>query len=78
MWIKRKDSDAINLDCVKCIEKIIKKESNDYSATYKIKFYFNDTSYNTSYQFYNAQDCNEYYEALMNHIEARELPLFKL
>ena len=72
MWIKRKESDSVNLDFVRYIQKII-IENTEYGSSYRIEFRYNHKS--TDYYFETKKECEDYYDALMNFIGAQEIPV---
>jgi len=66
MWIKRKGCEAVNLEYVQSID------TNVNDKSFCIKFYEIGDNVVT-YYFATEKEFNEYYEALMDKIEAEEI-----
>jgi len=76
MWIYKEDSEIVNTDFVKSIEKCIHNEDADYGPFYVIKFFYNKDY--TVYKFESKEKCEEYYDALIKFINAQKVPLLKI
>jgi hypothetical protein len=73
MWLKRENYETVNMDYVQSIQKRLNKDED----LYYIRFY-QIHSNQCDYDFESEEERDEYYEALLNMIEAKEVSLLKL
>lgn len=75
MWIKRKGCETVNLDFVQSIKKCTPDEYD--TDEYSILFYQRGDN-EVEFFFDSEDELNDYYDALMNFIEAQEIPTLKI